>query len=521
MLVTQVNTNPSPNFLQYKTYVFLDWDLSIYEFYYIKNDFARRLSSIGKTVIRLGCTGSLSDCTNYQAVNRTKWTSTTSGICSQCIARQASCICSTQNKIDPNANTHTLDNTTEQHLRKLALQSFVMNEKTSLINDSNRAYYDTIYASVLQAYIAGRSRRDNPGEAYVCVNDNYSINRAYGYGFGADGVNLEPELYALSSVLSYYVTAGGLKVRPDIIPLVRQHIPASWKYCTPADSVVKSISNRVIYGDYNTYRGDSPDSKIAANYANKMLRYDESIVLFLSSPEEVEGNLASEINGIVQAKNKFGFTSQNDAISFFHQCALASPSKLFIVRIHPRMLPNSRFRSTSPYYEELVTNPIFASCDNLVLSTETGITSYELAALSSFCLVSWGSLGNELPALRLPCTILFPEYCLYPIGLLVDQPSSRSELTNQIDTPESRPSVTPERVSEALQGLYADQLMSTSMLSFRWAAWRSPLLRRVVAYSWAKHPRLCPLVSRIALLYQIISTRLKSHMMIKGQTMAS
>ena len=488
--------------LGYSRFVFLEWDITIFEYNSVKRDLEKRLRSMGKEIVHLGCRSALSDCINFNAIGGIKEDVGLCTMCTWCQSLQGGLV--GRIDVESPASSEIVDAQVDREakgLRDIAMHQFILREKTDVVSIEKEGYFQKIYDAVVAAYKAGLARRNFEDEIYVCVNNNYSLHRAYELGFGKTGISIEPEIYPSSEELCYFLAWGGLRVNQKCISEARISLNKEWTTVKNVAGIYRSLGARIEKGDYNTYRTKEIRASAIDKYQSFSRKYKATIVYLLSSPEEVEANLVSEGREVGSGQNKFGFKKQQDALDFIYRCAEKANDRLFIVRIHPRMLPNKRGSSISEFYLQLKQSKLFASLPNLMLSEEIDLTSYSLARVADIRIASWGTMGLELPASNLACVVLFPEYCCYPVEELTDQPESVEQLTKYLLYGELKGVVDQERVRKTLESLYTTDLISTRTASIRWASWHAPNLGKVILRLWRVSARLGNLAGRYAVLH--------------------
>ena len=451
--------------------IFLDFDNCVYDYFFVKEHFARYCVSKKIKVFRLSCNSDLLSCPSLDFSQGFLLTN------HQKLKVQRRCICLAKRVSGKRISLDkSLNIISAKHLKLLksyTISSLIINTKQSASCLSDHTEYKNILNSLIICYLNGKCFGISEDTGFVCVNSNYAQHRAFRLGFGRPGLSLEPEILCTSPSLLYAVSLDGYKLSPNGLIEGRLLLDQKHVYKGTRRAVLPSIKHRIKHGDFNTY-----SSTLSSSDSEYTPPKRKTFVYLLSSPEEIEAHLILESK---QIPNTFGFWSQDESLNWFCKQAEQHLENMYIVKVHPRMLSNSRYKGISSYLGILDSFREKFNLTNLDFCLTAQPSSYDLIIKSSLVFVSWSSIGYEALVLGVPVVALHPELMMYPIDSMFRQPSDLAELEYTQMT-STFPLVDPQKVYLALEAIFAPPMFSARVPAPRW--YRSRLFKAFIGRTW-------------------------------------
>lgn len=428
---------------------------------------AWKLRWSGCKVIRIGCRRSLNTCTTFNSLNKTKIEfSAQNPVCERCVEAQTKIVADEIFDIEidnselPSKATDFLKNL-RQRLGDTYKVVDVIDMHYEDLPICRTAFFDFSITTKLSPesilddrsvikFVAGvedqlkllvefeRLLKFHNLTHLVYVNGNYSHNTLARQFFDRVNVtclSVEPQPTSQSVLNRVMIVKDRLQLEPEALHR-KIFIEDCADYVSFLDvsRLLKNFGARINGRDFNAYTSLKKDlipKEEAARLENFLRSYPRIHSFFLSSEDELTSHIYSHgaLSG-VNLKLMDPFKNQTEFTVHLITEAERHPEVGFVIRLHPRMAANKRdaFESEEHKRYKKILSKLRIPDNVLIFYGESKISSYYLISRSDLVIVAWSTIGLEALLLGTSVISAFPNYMMYPLASLSNQPSTLPEL---------------------------------------------------------------------------------------------
>lgn len=238
----------------------------------------------------------------------------------------------------------------------------------------------------------------------VVYNPLYPVNRAFAERVRQRGIPLVG-VHAGGFIPNRYDSAGVYHhISASQTTVDSNSISASLEVpCTPLEVAAIGSHVRELIGGGDPWVYSSAPTRTPAYEVRRALGVrptSDVVVALISSPDETRASLLVDAEYHRDAGR--GFSDIPEFLEAIRGAAELLPAVDFVIRLHPRLMPNKRERVTSPDHEVIVRALSDLPSNAVVNATTDGLSLYDVMMISSAALNQSSSAGLEFLLMGLP-----------------------------------------------------------------------------------------------------------------------
>lgn len=319
-------------------------------------------------------------------------------------------------------------------------------------NIDTREALKKLVCSGLVAYLVGKRIGIAEAPSLVALHSfQYGINRCFLAGVNVEDcekisfTNAGPfsmweKLVSISSTERLSPPAVGTPQH------LYEDVPLDYEEFRAVETHLRDLMSAGSPWVYSVPKGSATSHDVALTLGLSANR--KCVVVLTSSPDEP---LAAE-TALLVGDNAQDYVTDSEFVQLVFEIAKENPSVDFVIRVHPRLLPNSRELRTSPWIDEF-RKILESSPKNVIINWPShGLSLYDIAPFAAAVLNHRSTAGLEFICLGIPVVVPFPVSCTsYPNDLNIIATSSDAE-----------------DVGRALQEIFDEPVDDRSTQAFRW-----------------------------------------------------